>query len=173
MPSRTRSVVPVTLPVARRPVGFTLIELLVVVAIIALLMALLLPSLAKAREQAKRVGCRSNVRQMVIAMLYYAEDHKHRWYMFNATYNFSTKTWGSDWIGGDSAVALAMELSSYKPPVPIFLGGDGKSKGTPSRRYIRTWEVLSCPSTANKVTQPEELNNNVDDRTRQRGDSVN
>ncbi len=56
--------------------GFTLIELLVVVAIIALLIAILLPSLAKAREQAKRSTCASNMKQVYTAMYEYSGDNK-------------------------------------------------------------------------------------------------
>ncbi len=55
--------------------GFTLVELLVVIAIIAILMALFVPSLARAREAAKRLTCASQQRQLGIAISAYAGDH--------------------------------------------------------------------------------------------------
>jgi prepilin-type N-terminal cleavage/methylation domain-containing protein len=54
--------------------GFTLIELLVVVAIIALLISILLPSLGKARAQARSTLCMSRIGQMIKAVLIYSED---------------------------------------------------------------------------------------------------
>jgi len=54
--------------------GFTLIELLVVVSIIALLIALLLPALGGVRHLARDTACRSNQRQMVIAIANYTHD---------------------------------------------------------------------------------------------------
>ncbi|MEA3401446.1 MAG: type II secretion system protein [Armatimonadota bacterium] len=58
---------------ARR--GFTLIELLVVVAIIAVLAAMLFPVFSRAREQARRATCASNLRQLGLACKMYSQDH--------------------------------------------------------------------------------------------------
>lgn len=63
----------------RRPAGFTLIELLVVTAIIAVLISMLMPALGRAKENARRVVCLSNLRQMAVAAHNYAANNQERY----------------------------------------------------------------------------------------------
>ncbi len=57
--------------------GFTLIELLVVVAIIAMLISIMIPVMGRARESGRTVVCLSNMRQMALGMIMYADDNRN------------------------------------------------------------------------------------------------
>ena len=59
----------------RRTSGFTLIELLVVIAIIAILAAILFPVFARARKNACRTSCQSNLKQVGLASAQYTQDY--------------------------------------------------------------------------------------------------
>jgi len=58
--------------------GFTLIELLVVIAIIAILAAILFPVFARAREKARQTSCISNLKQLALGLLMYAQDYDNK-----------------------------------------------------------------------------------------------
>ncbi len=106
-------------------------ELLVVVSIIALLIAILLPSLRKAREQAKRVVCANHLHQLVLAHQLYAYDHDGR-FVPNVTATAkagpSTPWFYSDrdggvfaryWYGRASAEEPLLECPSDRQPYPL------------------------------------------------------
>ncbi len=61
-----------------RQKGFTLIELLVVIAIIAILAAILFPVFARARENARRTSCMSNLKQIALGEMQYSQDYDEK-----------------------------------------------------------------------------------------------
>lgn len=72
--------------------GFTLIELLVVVAIIALLAAILFPVFGRARENARRSTCQSNLKQIGLGILQYSQDYDER-FPSAYSYEYSATRW--------------------------------------------------------------------------------
>ncbi len=86
--------------------GFTLVELLVVIAIIAILMAILMPTLRLAREQGKRAVCLSNLKQLMLAWILYAEDYEDSIVNGDGGHNHGReiawvgRCWAPDWASG-------------------------------------------------------------------------
>jgi prepilin-type N-terminal cleavage/methylation domain-containing protein/prepilin-type processing-associated H-X9-DG protein len=80
--------------------GFTLIELLIVIAIISILAAILFPVFARARENARRSSCQSNLKQIGIGILQYTQDYDEKypicWFLTTTAAPLTTaSSWGS------------------------------------------------------------------------------
>ncbi|MCY2951314.1 MAG: DUF1559 domain-containing protein [Planctomycetota bacterium] len=133
--------------------AFTLVELLVVIGIISVLIAILLPALNGAREQARRIKCASNLRQLGIAAHMYHLDHKQ----YPRTLWVQTMP-NSSWRPNPWQTASANDVTAA-----VFL--------LFKHRYL-TLEVLQCPSAsvdstwlANPSSTTNSLRSSFDDFT--------
>lgn len=109
----------------REQLAFTLIELLVVIAIIAILAAMLLPALAKAKQKAQQTTCRSNLKQIGLAIQLYIDDNSN----FLPGPMFLNQQSG---YASDTPFYLPYYLWSYTglrgdPAVDVFSGGPNKT----------------------------------------------
>ncbi|HEY3329361.1 MAG TPA: DUF1559 domain-containing protein [Capsulimonadaceae bacterium] len=100
--------------------GFTLIELLVVIAIIAILAAVLFPVFATAREKARQTSCSSNLKQMGLATLQYAQDYDETLFMGQYT---AGQHWAAD------INPYVKSVHTYHCPDDVSISGKSCSYG--------------------------------------------
>jgi prepilin-type N-terminal cleavage/methylation domain-containing protein len=130
---------------ARRQ-AFTLIEVLVVVAIIALLISILLPSLKKAREEARKIICCSNLKQTGIAMAAYTSSSKNRFPWSNTgsprSHYYGGRTCRGDTPSSDwSTIYPKGSLPASDRPMNKYLTGRNVARGGDTEV-----PVLNCPN---------------------------
>jgi len=135
------------------PRAFTLVELLVVIAIIALLMAILVPTLSRARQQARGVVCNTRLKQLMNGMFYYVTDEgvfpgTHSLFYFQSLFG---EAWprpaGVTWDGArDRIVGLNVTPPYIKPYHldPEFVA-DVPGRGT-LFPYLKDESVYLCPA---------------------------
>ena len=99
--------------------GFTLIELLVVIAIIAILAAILFPVFAKARENARRASCQSNLKQIGLGIAQYTQD-------YDETFPLTEQDAGNAPYFDANGVSMSFDLT-IQP-------------------YVKSMQILRCPS---------------------------
>src|SRR5438093_62537 len=114
-------------PLLRRR-AFTLIELLVVIAIIAILAALLLPALTAAKENARMIKCKSNLRQIGFALQLYVQDHQ--FYPLIGSIVSAEKPQGAKWYD-DISVYTSQRWTNDLYTCPSYKGetADGRIEG--------------------------------------------
>jgi prepilin-type N-terminal cleavage/methylation domain-containing protein/prepilin-type processing-associated H-X9-DG protein len=104
--------------------GFTLIELLVVIAIIAILASILFPVFGRARENARRSSCQSNLKQIGLGMMQYTQDYDEYFPL--------------------SVISLVPSASQTNPPV----GGVPIGWADAVQPYLKSTQIYQCPSEA-------------------------
>src|SRR5579862_8158795 len=117
-------------------VGFTLIELLVVIAIIALLAAILFPVFAKARENARRSSCQSNLKQLALSIHQYIQD-------YDEMYPLPRYEVSGGWMAATDVNNL---------PTPLAYGNNYNTPGWFTTwvdevyPYVKNGQIFRCPS---------------------------
>jgi prepilin-type N-terminal cleavage/methylation domain-containing protein/prepilin-type processing-associated H-X9-DG protein len=102
--------------------GFTLIELLVVIAIIAVLAAILFPVFARARENARRASCQSNLKQIALGIIQYTQDYDEKFPGY------------FDGSGTNGAGASAEQVNGWSINI---------------QPYLKSLQIYQCPSEPN------------------------
>ncbi len=116
--------------------GFTLIEVLVVVAIIALLISILLPSLARAREEARILVCKTRMREMFLGHTFYAATNKGvfphwSWWLFDGVGHAEPKVARS-----------AADLAAGYYPASYVYRSTGGVRSTDSSQWVRYGDIF-------------------------------
>jgi len=161
--------------------GFTLIELLVVIAIISLLAAILFPVFARARENARRASCMSNLKQIGLGMMMYVQDYDERYApsimgSFRVTSSYTT---GAACTGKPCAIYQVSDgvypgnfwswmdsLYPYTKSVQIYQCPSQPSDTTSSygyNAYINQETISNVPVSMSAISRPADIVMFLDD----------
>jgi len=142
--------------------GFTLIELLVVIAIIAILAAVLLPVLARARENARKATCQSNLKQIAMGVLMYTQDHDETFpILYPEPYSYARvwASWVKPYIAGKAGTTDADDVfkcpnvRGYQKDTAYVAYGIARYSIAGSPSYNPTSE-MNRPACLAEIAQP-------------------
>lgn len=124
--------------------GFTLIELLVVIAIISILASILFPVFSRARENARKISCLSNMKQLGLSFMQYTMDYDGK---FPGAGQF--QRWGdpdnAHWVHGTNGEPLYdLGTGAYRTGQVVDVAGGSLYN------YVKSTQVYMCPSNLNR-----------------------
>lgn len=117
---------------ARKPRkrGFTLIELLVVIAIISILASILFPVFARARENARRASCQSNLKQIGLGIQQYTQDFDEKYPLLQ------------DPMAGGTGIPVVAAIQPYVKSVQLFICPSAPQTETTSEQSTDTKDYI-------------------------------
>jgi prepilin-type N-terminal cleavage/methylation domain-containing protein/prepilin-type processing-associated H-X9-DG protein len=160
--SNMRTTPPSATSPPRRPRAFTLVELLVVITIIGILIALLLPAVQAAREAARMLQCRNNLKQLSLAVLNFEQANGH----------LPCGGWGCNWVGDpdrgtdiEQPGAWFYSILPHLEQLPLYqLGSDGNADAWGNAQLTGCAIMIQTPLTmANCPTRRPTMAFAVDD----------